>query len=90
MSESQGVRRRAVELQPFGGAHGHFRADFRHGRPFYGCRLADIVQQQREIKQAGAVQTLEQRRVIFVRRICASQILSSCSRQTSVCSSAAY
>ncbi len=31
--------------------------------------FADVVQQQREVKQAGPVQALKQRRVIFIRRL---------------------
>ena len=57
------------ESQPFGDAHGHFGADFRVVAPFVVSGFADVVQQQRQIKQAGTFEVLEERRVIFIRRV---------------------
>src|SRR5208283_4170514 len=44
-------------------------ADFGMVAFFVVFRFADVVQQQREVKQAGAVETLKQRRVMFVRLV---------------------
>jgi len=67
--EPQRVRGRAIQPQPFRRAQRHLRADFRMAAFFVAFRLADIVQQQRQVKQAGPVQPLEERRIIFIRRL---------------------
>ena len=45
----------AVQLQPFRGAHRHLRADFGVFAFFVDFRFADVVQQQRQIKQTRGV-----------------------------------
>ncbi len=68
--EVQRVRRRFVEVQALRRAHRHFRAGLGMGAFFFMARgFADIVQQQREVKQAGALKALKQRRVILIRRL---------------------
>jgi len=49
----QHVGRRAVQPQPFGGAPGHFRAGIGVVSLFVDRRFADVMQQQREVEQAG-------------------------------------
>ena len=65
--DSQGLRCGTVEPEPFGGAHGHHRADFRVPALLVAFRFAHVVQQQRQIEQARAFEALKERRVIFVR-----------------------
>ena len=63
------LRRRAVQPEPFGGAQGHRRADFGMLALLVVFRLAHVVQQQRQVKQARAFEALKERRVIFVRLV---------------------
>ena len=55
-------------------------------------RFAGVVQQQRKIKQRGPLDLLKAaaHRLLYGASAFASQMRSSCSRQMSVCSSAAY
>ena len=64
--EVQHAGRRTVQPQPFRRAPGHLRADFGVASPFVVFGFADVVQQQRQVKQAGPLQTLKQGRVMFI------------------------
>ena len=67
--EVQRAGRRTVQPQPFRRAPGHLRAGFGVAALFVVFRFADVVQQQREVKQAGPFQTLKQGRVMFIRLV---------------------
>ena len=52
--DSQGLRRGAVEPEPFGGAHRQRGAGFGVFALLVAFRLAHVVQQQRQVEQTRA------------------------------------